>query len=235
MKKYLAFDLEISKPLPDGATDWKAHRPLGISCAATLASDAGGVMLWHGDDDGGYAPQMNKDEAVDLLSHLWHSAVNEGYTILTHNGLSFDFDVLAEESGMRAECANLALNHHVDTMFHFFCLKGHFIGLDKIAKGAGLTGKTEGMNGALAPQMWAEGKYSEVLEYVAQDVRTTLDVALAVEQQKRVAWTARSGRFNSVALKNWLTVSEAMRLPEPDTSWMSDPVSRAQFVEWTQQ
>ena len=37
--KLLAFDLEIAKPLPEGCTDWKAHSPLGISCAATLRSD----------------------------------------------------------------------------------------------------------------------------------------------------------------------------------------------------
>lgn len=37
-RKYLAFDIEISKPIPDDATDWEQYRPLGISCAATWAS-----------------------------------------------------------------------------------------------------------------------------------------------------------------------------------------------------
>ena len=39
-RKYLAFDLEIAREIPEGG-DWKANRPLGISCAATLASDTG--------------------------------------------------------------------------------------------------------------------------------------------------------------------------------------------------
>ncbi|MDP6494098.1 MAG: hypothetical protein QGI09_01450 [Dehalococcoidia bacterium] len=39
-RKYLAFDLEIAKEFPEGG-DWRGHGPLGISCAATQASDTG--------------------------------------------------------------------------------------------------------------------------------------------------------------------------------------------------
>ena len=38
-RKYLALDLETAK-ITDDASDWKLHRPLGISCAATLLSDS---------------------------------------------------------------------------------------------------------------------------------------------------------------------------------------------------
>ena len=37
--KYLSFDIEIAKDLPDGMADLMAYRPLGLTCAATLASD----------------------------------------------------------------------------------------------------------------------------------------------------------------------------------------------------
>ncbi len=33
--KYLAFDIEILRPIPDGADDWKSFRPLGITYAGT--------------------------------------------------------------------------------------------------------------------------------------------------------------------------------------------------------
>ena len=33
-RKYLVFDIETAKVLPDGEQDIKAHRPLGIACAA---------------------------------------------------------------------------------------------------------------------------------------------------------------------------------------------------------
>ena len=45
--KYLAFDIEILRPIPDGAGDWKSFRPLGISCAGTLTSDKE-LNVWHG-------------------------------------------------------------------------------------------------------------------------------------------------------------------------------------------
>ena len=36
------------------------------------------------------------------------------------------------------------------------------------------------MNGKLAPALWAEGKREEVLRYVGQDVRTTLDLSFGL-------------------------------------------------------
>ncbi len=233
VRKYLAMDLEIAKEIPEGTTDWWQHAPLGISCAATWASDEPEVVLWSGRGENGHAPQMSEIEVADLVAYLAYAANQLGYTIVTHNGTSFDWRMLAIESNSLADCALLAMNS-IDSMFHFFALRGHFIGLDKIAKGAGLPGKTEGMSGALAPQMWANGEYDKVLEYVAQDVRTTLDVALAVEQQGCVRWISNSGRPNRVPLTRWLTVAEAMMLPEPDQSWMTNPVKRSQFVEWMQ-
>lgn len=30
----------------------------------------------------------------------------------------------------------------------------------------------------------------------------------------------------------WLTVWQAMKVPEPDTSWMTNPLSREEFTAW---
>ena len=229
--KYLAFDLEIAAIIPEGETDWKAYRPLGITCAATFPSDEEQPYTWRSiDENDSTLPRMTKDDLISLVEYLQFMAAR-GYTILTWNGLSFDFDVLAEESGMHAECAELAMNH-VDMMYHVFCIRGHYLGLDKVAKGLGLPGKTEGMNGAKAPQMWADGKFAEVLEYVAQDVRTTMAVALEAERIGGVQWVSASGRTNVIDLDRWMPVNEAQRLPHPDTSWMKNPVSREKFTAW---
>lgn len=230
--KYLAFDIEIAKDLPEGEPDWKRHRPLGITCAATLASDEPEPYLFYSMENGHYAPRMTSKDAMDIVDYLSYM-VGEGYTIITWNGLAFDFDVLAEESGMYVQCARLAMSH-VDMMFHVFCLRGHYLGLDKAAKGLGLSGKTEGMSGAKAPRMWANGQQAKVLEYVAQDVRTTLQVALEVERLGLVQWTSASGRLNMIDIDRWLTVANAQKLPLPDTSWMTNPVSRDQFTAWMQ-
>ena len=44
--KYLAFDIEIAKDLPEGEPDWKQHRPLGITCAATFAAGERSAWAW---------------------------------------------------------------------------------------------------------------------------------------------------------------------------------------------
>jgi len=241
-RKYLAFDIEITKELPGGGRDWKVYRPLGISCAATLASDAGEPLLWHGLTDDGrpacpersrMADRMSQQDATNLVRYLV-TQVDDGYTVLTWNGLGFDFDILAEESGMSEECKRLAFDlDHVDMMFHVFCTLGYPVALDRAAKGMGLAGKPEGMSGALAPRLWAKGKRQEVLDYVAQDVRTTLELARACEERGYLHWITRRGSIGKMALRSgWLTVREALALPEPDTSWMSDPWPRSRFTAW---
>jgi len=159
---------------------------------------------------------MSREEAAGLVDYL-ATQVENGYTILTWNGMGFDFDVLAEESGMLAECGKLALDH-VDMMFHVICRLGYGVRLDGAAKGMGLEGKPEEMDRAKAPILWAEGKRNEVLRYVAQDVRTTLDVATASEANRALRWIAHSGNRRTMRLpKGWLTVEEAQELPEPYT------------------
>ena len=230
-RRYLAFDIEIARGFPDGA-DWRQHRPLGISCAATLPAGAAEPTLWYGvDADGQPAASMSREEVGRVVEHL-ASATAEGYTLLTFNGLGFDFPVLAEESGRDPECRTLAQGH-VDMMFHVFCQQGFPVGLDAAAKAMRLPGKPEGMSGALAPELWAEGKYQEVLDYCAQDVRTTLDLATRCEQQRTFRWITRRGSTKSMPLPaGWLDVSAAMQLPEPDTSWMSQPLRRSGFAGW---
>ncbi len=230
-RRYLAYDLEIARPLPPGLGDWKSARPLGISCAGTLSS-AGELNLWHGQTpEGEIADQMAPAEVGELVDYLLTS-VDSGFTIVTWNGLGFDFDITAEESGRRADCQALALGH-IDMMFHLFCVKGYALALDTAAKGMGLSGKTPGMRGELAPIYWQEGKRQEVLHYLTQDVRTTLGLAQEVEAAGALSWTARSGRPQNLAMRQgWLTVREALALPLPDTSWMRDPWPRGKFSGW---
>ena len=230
-RSYLAFDLEIAKGFPDGASDWRPYRPFGISCAATAAANEE-VKVWYGrDQDGNPADQMSQADVAEMVEFL-QKEVTAGKTILTWNGAGFDFDVLAEESGLGKLCQELAFNH-VDMMFHFLCEKGYLLGLDKAAKGMGLAGKTAGMDGALAPQYWQVGRRQEVLGYVAQDARTTLEVGQVTEQRGMLNWISSAGKSQQMPLrKGWLTVKEALELPLPDTSWMKQPMKRNRFVGW---
>ena len=97
----------------------------------------------------------------------------------------------------------------------------------------GLSGKTPGMSGDKAPLFWSQGRRKEVLEYVAQDVQTTLLLAQAVEERHQLRWISRSGKQQIMPVHaGWLTVRQALDLPEPDNSWMSNPWPRSKFTGW---
>jgi len=230
-RKYAGFDIETAKLFPND-DDWRTHRPLGIICAAIAKSDDGASIRWYSKDaDGNPRSQMTRDDIRDMVALLFN-LVNEGYTIVTWNGLSFDFDVLAEESGMLEECRQLAVNH-VDMMFHLLCVKGFRLALNTAAKGMGLPGKISGMTGRNAQQLWQQGEYDRVLEYTVQDAKTTVDIALQSEGRHALFWTSRRGNPQWLDLPNgWLTVGDAMQLPEPDTSWMTNPLQRQDFTAW---
>ena len=230
-RKLIAFDIEIARVLPDGVEDWSRYRPLGIACAATLKQGES-PLLWYGNKSAGeHGERMSTGETQELVAYL-RTQVEGGGVILTWNGLGFDFDILAEESGMHSECSALA-RQHIDMMFHVFCLKGYALGLDKAAKGMGLPGKPPGMTGDMAPRMWQEGLYPEVLAYVQQDTRTLIDLWSAVDSLRQLKWTSNRGYPQRLPLpKGWLTVAEALELPLPDTSWMSNPWPRSKFTGW---
>jgi len=230
MPKYLAFDLEIAKTIPFDQ-DLDAHRPLGITCAAGWASDKDTPMVWCGrGEHGQIAAAMSPEEVRSMVRYL-QQMTYEGYTLLTFNGAGFDFRCLADDGADADVCKSLALSH-IDLFFHLFCLLGYGPGLDRAAKGMGLTGKPDGMDGALAPDMWHRGQYGQVLHYVAQDVRTTLDLALAVDAAGVLRWTSKAGRPVAVRVERWLSVTDALELPLPDTSWMKDAWTREKFMGW---
>ena len=231
-RRYLAFDIETAKEIPGEDFNWRPHRPLGITCAATLTSDSNELRLWHGNpSDGEPAPRMSRDDTLRVVEFLSKMA-KDGFTILTWNGVGFDLDILAEESGAAAACQECALAH-VDMMFHALCTLGYPVGLDKAAQGMGLPGKPAGMSGLQAPRLWADKRYDEVLAYVSGDARTTIQVAQATESQSRMDWITRKGTKSTMPLpKGWLTVREALGLPEPDTSWMPNPLKRSSFTSW---
>src|SRR5215204_3118133 len=91
-RKYLAFDIETAKELVGDFSLWRQHRPLGIACAATCASD-GEPMLWHSVNGNGMpARRMTLEDTRRLVVYLC-DMISRGYTILTWNGASFDFDI----------------------------------------------------------------------------------------------------------------------------------------------
>lgn len=233
--RYASFDIESARILPEGASEILAYRPLGISCAAACLSDTSSPIVWHGKTPKGTpSPKMSREEASAMVRDL-EGLVAQGYTLVTWNGLGFDFDILAEESGMPEECAGLASNH-IDMLFHAVCVLGHPISLQKAAEGMAIDGKLEAMQGAEAPAAWAEGRFEEVLAYVSQDAVVTVRLAEIAEERGELAWISRTGNRRRMPLDaGWLKVDDAARLPLPDTSWMHAAPSRDRYTGWLDQ
>ena len=182
-QKLVSFDIEIYKEIPEGETDWNAHRPLGISCAASYWKHptlrAYQNLSWFAGEDWSNQPMarpMTQVQCRQIVGDLM-SIAEDGYTIVTVNGLAFDFDILAEESGMVAECADLAINHHCDMLFMSVCHFGWMVGLDALCAGAKVESKLHNvtlstgeaitdMSGAKAPELWQAGEFDAGLAYL---------------------------------------------------------------------
>jgi len=233
--KLASFDLEIAAVIPPNVTDWANQPELGISCAAVAFSDKSDVRLWSA------APRLTRDQAAELVGDL-EAIVADSYRLVTWNGCAFDFRVLAQESGLRQAASRLAQDH-IDLMLMVTFSQGHYLGLHKALLGAGLEGKLkavrlsdgsviEDMDGAKAPALWAQGEQDAVLAYLEQDVVQQLRLAQVIAERRAIEWVSNRGAPQAARFPGLMTVQECFALPEPDTSWMSNPPSRQQFVDW---
>ena len=233
--KLASFDLEIALVLPETDLEWSKQAGLGISCAAVAGDDFKETRIWQG------RPRLGPKDSAELVYQLEELSA-QGYLLISWNGCSFDFRVLAEESGLSQECGELALKH-VDLMVMVTFSKGWFLSLQSALEGAGLSGKLKtveladgspvtDMGASKAPTLWAAGEYTAVLKYLKRDVVQLLKLGHFVADQQAIRWTSRSGKPQEARFPRLLTVSECFAIPEPDTSWMSDPPKRQQFVDW---
>ena len=165
---------------------------------------------------------MTQEEAQVIVQDLVQ-AIYEGYTLLTWNGLTLTFPVLAKESGLEAKCLELA-SQHVDMMFHVYCIKGQYLDLTTAASG---------MSQALSPnpsvredpyRIWAHSEHQQALVHLSIRLRTTVDVASSCENRKVLIWTNKRGGTQGMDLPaGWLTAPEAARVKGIDhTQWRWD-------------
>src|SRR5438445_2065984 len=230
--KYLAFDLETAKVQPTHMRDWKSARPLGICCAATYLDGDKEPVLWYGGRrPKNPEPRMTIAEARALVKYLSRQ-VTAGYTIVTWNGVGFDFDILAEESGMHEKCKSLAIAH-VDMMFHVVCQLGFGVSLNAAARGMRLFKRREKRYGSLIPGLWANRRYEEVFNHVAQDVRITFALAMSCTERGYLRWITRFETGRMMRLPDgWQTVGVAQRTPEPIQSQVDRRWSRDSITAW---
>jgi hypothetical protein len=227
-RRFAAFDVEMA-----AGQDAREYRPVGVACAAVWGEDMPRPVLWYGASPrgSGPTPHMSRIEVRRLVSYL-EELSNRGYTLLTWNGMGFDWDLLATESLDRAACRQLALRH-VDMMFHVACARGHRLSLERAARGMRLAGGMSGPNSTSALQLWAKGQYVAALGQLSHDVRLTLELADKCQEAGELRWESQSGRPASLPLpEGWLTVDEARRLPPPNVTGLDRRVCRASLTAW---
>ena len=242
---FVAFDVEIAKPVPDGP-DILIHRP-GLACAALAREGEGPAAILF---DPLASPEvfdpatkaMTQAGALRILAAL-EDAAGRGDTLVTWNGAGFDFRLLADETGRHVDCARLVMAS-VDMMFQVLCERGHPLSLDAALKGAALppkmdqvrlrNGDTVHITGVDAPRYWQAGEYAAVAAYCAADAERTAALAAACQRSRQLAWVSQKGRPNQIYLRTgWLTVEQCLALPLPDTSWMTKPMRREDVLAWT--
>jgi hypothetical protein len=232
--KLASFDLEIMRQVPDEIENWLDYYSLGISCAAVALSDKKDLKIWKNQDG------LTRKEAKQLVKDL--QEISKDYNILTWNGASFDFQILAEESGLFDECAELAINH-IDMMIMITFTKGYFLGLQKVCEGMGIKGKVKqvklnngtwitDMKGNKAPILWRLGEFNAVLEYLVGDVLQPIELAQKIIETKSMTWKSNGGNQQKIIVPQLLPVKQCFKIPKPDTSWMNKPPTREHFVEW---
>ena len=231
MTSYLSYDVEIYNELPEDHITMDGIIP-SIAAIATNKND-----LKYFYDTPFMTKETGKTLILEMLQYL-----KQGVIPFTWNGVSFDFALLAQYTGLVEECAELALNG-VDGMLLVTFNKGFFLGLDTALMGAGLETKTHSvilnsgltfseMSGKLAPQMWRDGELEAVKTYLAGDVFRPLELITAIEKNHGIRWTSKTGRPNFLSTP--LTpVKDLFKLPHPNCSWMdSKPKPRSEFVNW---
>lgn len=228
--KLLSYDIEIYNDFPEGEVDLHDIIP-SIAAICTTEAD---VKFYYD------KPYMTPLTAGLLVTDMiyWFGL---GFVPFTWNGCGFDFKLLGYYSGLVTECAHLALNS-VDGMLLVTFRKGYYLGLDAALIGAGVKGKQHevtlndgsvitDMGGAKAPEMWRNGEYSAVMDYLRGDVVQPLKLGEVLLSSNQLKWTSKSGRPQSVYTKMEM-VKDLFKLPVPDTSWMTDPPTRRKFIDW---
>ncbi|MDP6495167.1 MAG: ribonuclease H-like domain-containing protein [Dehalococcoidia bacterium] len=226
----LSFDIELSDVFELAKhEDMEKYAPFHISVAATAIHD-GEEKLWFSQKStGDPALNLTQERAHELLEYL-EEMQQKGFMVCAWNGLHFDLKWIGYQADDMALAARIALKSY-DPMFQFFNQAGFPVGLGSVAEGMGIP-QEKLMAGADAPKKWRAGEYLEVMDYVLGDCQLTNLIVLAIEEARQVRWVTGRGTISSKPMSRLKPVEEVIEDPDPDQSWMDNPLPKRGFYEW---
>lgn len=208
-------------------------QPCRLICAAIALSDSDEVFTFYDTGPAGVpAAAMSKTTGRNLLGALrrFH---NSEYRLVSWGGLGYDLEALAQHTEQVDDCGQIAWSH-TDLMFQFHCRAGFPVSLRAAALGMALPLGNDRRHEVNAGELWTDTSQRErVIAATAQDAETTRAVAQACQRLRRIDWITQRGDQRYLAMPDGiLTVQQAAELPQPDTSWMQDPIPRTKFYQW---
>ncbi|HDO21385.1 MAG TPA: hypothetical protein ENG86_00830 [Nitrospirae bacterium] len=91
------------------------------------------------------------------------------------------------------------------------------------------------MDGADAPKQWRAGNHQEVMDYCLGDCQMTNLIVRGIQEARQVRWVTGKGHISSKPMLRLKSVEEVIQDPEPDQSWMDNPLPKTKFYEWVQE
>lgn len=80
--------------------------------------------------------------------------------------------------------------------------------------------------------MWKAGETKAVLEYLRGGVERPLLLAQSIMENKQLRFISKNWKLHTVEVPKLWTVKEMLEKPMADNSWMDNPPTKRQFVEW---
>ena len=183
------FDVETTGLFPNGR----------ITCVVTEFEGRAKIWATPGKDDGTYT--LLSEAAIEELVAFMESNGADGHGVVSYNGSSFDFKMLANQAkctALKERIKRLALNHYD---MHLACMveRGHRMKLDGLAKAT--LGSAKSGSGLDAIKYWKEKDYGKLFDYCGQDVVLLRDLYNLVENGESLQFESARGNLFDVNLK----------------------------------
>jgi uncharacterized protein YprB with RNaseH-like and TPR domain len=183
-------------------------------------------------DDSDYT--VLDEKTIEELVEYMETNGDMGRNVVSYNGSSFDFQLLATQSKsaeLKARIYDLAKNH-VD--LHLACIvaRGHRMKMDGLAKAS--LGTQKSGTGANAVRLWEEKKYNELFSYCRKDVEILRDLFDLAKLENSLQFESARGNLidvDTTGLLEQTAFALSNQAPHKE-SWMTDNAGLAKVLDW---